>query len=44
MEAGEFATDIIISNFILIVWLNLFDDFDPHAARSTGNDPERCLG
>jgi hypothetical protein len=44
MEAGEFAACIIISIFILIVLLNLFDDFDSHAARGAGNDPERRLG
>ena len=44
MKTGEFAACIIILIFILIVLLNLFDDFNSHAARGAGNDPERRLG
>ncbi len=44
METGEFAACIIISIFILVVLLNLFDDVYSHAARGAGDHPERRLG
>ena len=44
MDTGAFATRFIISILILTVLLNLFDDFDPHAARGAGDDPECRLG
>jgi hypothetical protein len=44
METGEFAACIIISIFILVVLLILFDDFNSHAARGSGYHPERRLG